>query len=168
MLGTREGYWVGGRVASPVLPHHRAYGTVHGGSRGPLPNPELIAKGPEAPRRSTASIKVWGCGPMTSPAAGAVCRTPPDSWRLPATCFPGRWHFSARITASPAARAVVGSGRVHVFGPSVTAVRRGLSGCSAFRPGSASLALPARPLLCRLLTAAHPSASLSIALARGR
>src|SRR4029450_10540091 len=27
--------WVGGRVAPPVLPHHRAYGSVHGGSRGP-------------------------------------------------------------------------------------------------------------------------------------
>ena len=28
---------VGGRITPPVRPHHRAYGTVHGGSNGPLP-----------------------------------------------------------------------------------------------------------------------------------
>ena len=33
---------VGGRITPPVRPHHRAYGTVHGGSSGPLPTAELI------------------------------------------------------------------------------------------------------------------------------
>ena len=33
---------VGGGVTPAVRPHHRAYGTVHGGSSGPLPTAELI------------------------------------------------------------------------------------------------------------------------------
>jgi hypothetical protein len=41
--------WVGGRVAPPVLPHHRAYGSVHGGSRGPLPSAKLIQQGQQSP-----------------------------------------------------------------------------------------------------------------------
>ena len=33
---------VGGGVAPAVLPHHRAYGSVHGGSRGVLKASELV------------------------------------------------------------------------------------------------------------------------------
>ena len=33
---------VGGEVALAVLPHHRAYGSVHGGSRSVLKTMELI------------------------------------------------------------------------------------------------------------------------------
>ena len=44
-----EVYRVGGKVALPVPPHHRAYGTVHGGSCGPLHGPMLIEKAPESP-----------------------------------------------------------------------------------------------------------------------
>ena len=36
----------GGNAALPVPPHHRAYGTVHGGSREPRPNPNLIEQVP--------------------------------------------------------------------------------------------------------------------------
>ena len=42
-------YRVGGRVAPPVPPHHRAYGTVHGGSSGPQPGPKLIEQAEKSP-----------------------------------------------------------------------------------------------------------------------
>ena len=50
---------VGGRVTPPVRPHHRAYGSVHGGSSAPLQIPELSA---------TSGV----CGPIGSVLAGAV------------------------------------------------------------------------------------------------
>ena len=40
---------VGGKVALPVPPHHRAYGSVHGGSCELLHGPELIDKIAESP-----------------------------------------------------------------------------------------------------------------------
>ena len=42
---------VGGRVTPPVRPHHRAYGSVHGGSSAPLQIPELSQKVQESPHR---------------------------------------------------------------------------------------------------------------------
>ena len=42
---------VGGRVASPVRPHHRTYGSVYGGSSAPLQGPELSKKVEETPLR---------------------------------------------------------------------------------------------------------------------
>jgi hypothetical protein len=44
-------YRVGGRVAPPVRPHHRAYGSVHGGSKAPLPGRDLLEETQEAPLR---------------------------------------------------------------------------------------------------------------------
>ena len=44
-------YRVGGRVAPPVRPHHRAYGSVHGGSKDPLPGRDLLDEAQEAPLR---------------------------------------------------------------------------------------------------------------------
>ena len=35
-------YRVGGEITLAVLPHHRAYGSVHGGSRSVLKTMELI------------------------------------------------------------------------------------------------------------------------------
>ena len=46
--------WVGGRVTPPVRPHHRAYGSVHGGSSAPLQIPELSQKVQESPHRKQA------------------------------------------------------------------------------------------------------------------
>ena len=42
---------VGGRVAPPVRPHHRANGSVHGGSKDPLPGRNLIEQAQKAPLR---------------------------------------------------------------------------------------------------------------------
>jgi hypothetical protein len=47
----RGEYRVGGRVAPPVRPHHRAYGSVHGGSKDPLPGRDLLEETQEAPLR---------------------------------------------------------------------------------------------------------------------
>jgi hypothetical protein len=47
--GARSAYRVGGGVAPAVRPHHRAYGTVHGGSSRPLPGPKLTKKAQETP-----------------------------------------------------------------------------------------------------------------------
>src|SRR5258708_2459057 len=38
---------VGGGVTSAVLPHHRTYGSVYGGSRSPLETEPLIPQGQE-------------------------------------------------------------------------------------------------------------------------
>ncbi len=42
---------VGGKVDLPVPPHHRAYGTVHGGLREPGPDRNLIEQAQETPLR---------------------------------------------------------------------------------------------------------------------
>jgi hypothetical protein len=38
------GHRVGGGVTSAVLPHHRTYGSVYGGSRSPLETKPLISQ----------------------------------------------------------------------------------------------------------------------------
>ena len=40
---------VGGRVTPPVRPHHRAYGSVHGGSKGPLPYRHSLEQAQKSP-----------------------------------------------------------------------------------------------------------------------
>src|SRR6056297_2789369 len=42
LIKTGERYRVGGRVAPAVLPHHRTYGSVYGGSRNVLKTMELL------------------------------------------------------------------------------------------------------------------------------
>ena len=48
-IGYKRPNWVGGRVAPPVLPPHRTYGTVHGGSHGPLPRAKVSEQAPQPP-----------------------------------------------------------------------------------------------------------------------
>ena len=47
----KAGNRVGGGVTPTVRPHHRAYGTVHGGSREPRPSLKKIEKAQESPFR---------------------------------------------------------------------------------------------------------------------
>jgi len=44
-------YRVGGGVTPAVRPHHRAYGTVHGGSREARPSLKKIEEAQESPFR---------------------------------------------------------------------------------------------------------------------
>ena len=72
---------VGGRVTPPVRPHHRAYGSVHGGSSAPLQIPELSQKVQESPHRKQAIVhgRMHVRGPRVSPGAspggGGLART---------------------------------------------------------------------------------------------
>ena len=74
-------YRVGGRVTPPVRPHHRAYGSVHGGSSAPLQIPELSQKVQECPHRKQAIVhgRMHVRGPRVSPGAspggGGLART---------------------------------------------------------------------------------------------
>ena len=54
-------HWVGGRVTPPVRPHHRAYGSVHGGSSAPLQIPELSQKVQESPHRKHDCSRPHAC-----------------------------------------------------------------------------------------------------------
>ena len=62
---------VGGRVTPPVRPHHRAYGSVHGGSSAPLQIPELSQKVQESPHRKQAIVhgRMHVRGPRVPPGA---------------------------------------------------------------------------------------------------
>ena len=72
---------VGGRVTPPVRPHHRAYGSVHGGSSAPLQIPELSQKVQESPHRKQAIVhgRMHVRGPRVppgaSPGGGGLART---------------------------------------------------------------------------------------------
>ena len=72
---------VGGRVAPPVLPHHRAYGSVHGGSSAPLQSPELSEKVQETPRRKQTivhgrmHVRCPRVPPGASPSRGGLACT---------------------------------------------------------------------------------------------
>ena len=90
-LGRAEQHRVGGRVTPPVRPHHRAYGSVHGGSSAPLQIPELSQKVQESPHRKQAIVHgrmhVRGRGPRVPPGASpggggprsyAALRLPPS------------------------------------------------------------------------------------------
>ena len=85
---------VGGRVAPPVPPHHRAYGSVHGGSCGPLHSPVLMEKGPESPlfeastRLLTCRVHVRGSGiPPVAPRPVAVALLGPPGLKPSAISF---------------------------------------------------------------------------------
>ena len=73
--------WVGGRVTPPVRPHHRAYGSVHGGSSAPLQIPELSQQVQEFPHRKQAIVhgRMHVRGPRVPPGAapggGGLART---------------------------------------------------------------------------------------------
>ena len=72
---------VGGRVTPPVRPHHRAYGSVHGGSSAPLQIPELSQQVQESPHRKQAIVhgRMHVRGPRVppgaSPGGGGLART---------------------------------------------------------------------------------------------
>ena len=74
---------VGGRVTPPVRPHHRAYGSVHGGSSAPLQIPELSAT-------SGSVVRSGPCSPVPFdarvPAHGDF--RPPPSGVVGASQFP--------------------------------------------------------------------------------
>ena len=74
-LVAAEGYRVGGRVTPPVRPHHRAYGSVHGGSSAPLQIPELSQKVQESPHRKQAIVhgRMHVRGPRVPPGASRLC-----------------------------------------------------------------------------------------------
>jgi hypothetical protein len=75
---------VGGKVAPPVPPHHRVYGAVHGGSRGPLQVPPLIEPTQEAPLRQDPMIDggMPMGGPSIPPGPTAWCRGRPRTLHL--------------------------------------------------------------------------------------
>ena len=80
--------WVGGRVAPPVLPHHRTYGSVYGGSRGPLHGPKLIEEAPAAPFRKHPIVngRVHMRGSSVPPGPQARCRGLARTCRLKSPC----------------------------------------------------------------------------------
>jgi hypothetical protein len=47
---------IGGAVARPLLPHHRAYGSVHGGSAGKAKNRRSVGAGRACQRRQWAGL----------------------------------------------------------------------------------------------------------------
>ena len=70
---------VGGRVTPPVRPHHRAYGSVHGGSSAPLQIPELSATSGSVVRSGPCSpvpfdARVPAHGDFRPPPSGALVR----------------------------------------------------------------------------------------------
>ena len=76
---------VGGRVTPPVRPHHRAYGSVHGGSSAPLQIPELSQNA-----TSGSVVRSGPCSPVPFdarvPAHGDF--RPPPSGVVGASQFP--------------------------------------------------------------------------------
>ena len=78
--------WLGGRVTPPVRPHHRAYGSVHGGSSAPLQIPELSQNA-----TSGSVVRSGPCSPVPVdarvPAHGDF--RPPPSGVVGASQFPG-------------------------------------------------------------------------------
>ena len=91
---------VGGRVTPPVRPHHRAYGSVHGGSSAPLQIPELSQKVQESPHRKQAIVhgRMHVRGPRVPPGARPVAVA--LRARAASSPFKAVRRFSLRSTSS--------------------------------------------------------------------
>ena len=91
---------LGGRVTPPVRPHHRACGSVHGGSSAPLQIPELSQKVQESPHRKQAIVhgRMHVRGPRVPPGARPVAVA--LRARAASSPFKAVRRFSLRSTSS--------------------------------------------------------------------